>query len=53
MKFIIKDWAGNEMFDLKFKSFDDAWEFLYEKFPDDHEKEEDNQELQEYYVEEA
>lgn len=44
MKFIIKDWAGNILnfkgkFDLptfavpmKFNSFDDAWEYIYEHF---------------------
>lgn len=53
MKFIIKDWAGNEMFDKRFKSFDDAWEFLYEQFPDDGEKDADEQDLQEYRVEEV
>lgn len=37
-KFIIQDWAGNEMFDGKeFKTFEDGWEFLYETFPNGNE----------------
>jgi hypothetical protein len=42
--FVIKDWAGNTMNYGQFHSFDDAWEYLQEKF----ESEED---LQEYFVE--
>ncbi len=30
-QFIIKDWAGNEMFDETFSDFDDAWSFLTRK----------------------
>src|SRR5208282_1594926 len=37
-KWIIKDWAGNHCFPKeKFDHFDDAWGFLYEKYPDDEE----------------
>ena len=43
-KFIIEDWAGNHLFRNKtFKSFDDGFDFLQEKFPD-------NNDLQEYWV---
>lgn len=35
VKFIIRDWMGNICFGGKeFESFEDGWEFLYEKFPD-------------------
>ena len=35
-RFIIQDWAGNELTDFgTFKSFDDAWEFLLSKFDND------------------
>jgi hypothetical protein len=49
-KFIIVDWADNHCFtNYVFKSFEDAWSFLYSKFPavegDDRENE-----LDEYYV---
>ena len=45
MKYAIKDWAGNVCFNRKeFDSFQDAWGFLYETFP------EDEEELQEYKV---
>jgi hypothetical protein len=51
-KFIIQDWAGNIMFHGKtFKTFEDAWEFLYEKFPNDGDLPRDEQYLQEFYVE--
>jgi len=41
---IIKDWAGNKPFpDKKFKTFQDAWEFIYGKFPDE-------EDWQEFYV---
>lgn len=34
--FIIKDWAGNICFaDKYFETFEDAWDFLYETFPDE------------------
>ena len=34
-KFIIKDWAGNIMFNGKeFVSFDDGWAYIYEKIED-------------------
>lgn len=45
MKYVIKDWAGNILFnDLKFADFETAWEYLYEFF-----HEEDN--FEEYHVE--
>ena len=46
MKYLISDWAGNVLFDGQtFDSFNDAWGFLYEQFPDwEHEDFED------YYV---
>lgn len=34
MKYIIEDWAGNHLFKGKeFDSFEDGWDFLYNKFP--------------------
>ena len=39
MEYIIKDWAGNDIED-NFKTFDDAWEYIYENF-----EEEDYEEL--------
>ena len=37
MKYIIIDWAYNICFNGQdFKTFDDAWEFIYEKFPNGH-----------------
>ena len=46
-KFIIKDWCGNILFNYKvFKTFDDAWEFLYEFFPDE-------ENFDDYYVDEV
>jgi len=43
-KFIIIDWANNHLFRSKeFKSFEDGWEFLYIKFPDE-------EDLGDYYV---
>ena len=49
-KFIIVDWADNHCFtNKKFNSYDEAWEFIYCKFPvldnDDRENE-----LDSYYV---
>lgn len=36
MKYIIKDWADNVMFDGKeFDSFEDGWGFIYESIDDD------------------
>lgn len=44
-KWIIKDWAGNHCFPKEeFNDFEDAWGFLYEKYPEDEEA------LQEYEV---
>ncbi len=32
--FIIQDWAGNECFQgSTFKTFEDAWEYIYERDP--------------------
>lgn len=40
-KYVIFDWAGNRLSKHgTFKSFDDAWEYIYKKFP-----EEDHQDL--------
>ncbi len=34
--FIIQDWAGNHMFPSQtFNTFEDGWEFVREKFPDE------------------
>lgn len=45
MKYTIKDWAGNFCFNRKeFDSFEDAWSFLYETFPNSEE------DLGEYHV---
>ena len=42
--FIIKDWAGNQCFGgIEFTTFEDAWEYIYEKFDDE-------EEYQEYQV---
>ena len=50
MKWIIKDWAANHLFPEKeFDSFEDAWEFLYETFREEMEKDEEF--FQDYYVE--
>lgn len=38
MKYLIQDWAGNVLFQGKeFDSFEDAWGFIYEQFPNDEE----------------
>lgn len=53
MKYVIKDWAGNTCFYGKsFATFENGWDFLYEKFQhlSDNEAE---QEYQEYSVVEA
>lgn len=48
-KFIIQDWAGNVLFDgREFPSFEDAWGFIYDTFPD-----QDEDFYGEYYVEEV
>lgn len=45
-KFIIKDWADNTCFKgIEFESFDNAWAYLMDKFPDDITKD-----LDEYHV---
>ncbi len=48
--YVIEDWAGNKPWpDKEFKTFEDAWEFLYQLYPP---TEEDNEreELQEFEV---
>ena len=45
-KFIVKDWTGREMDFGTFRTFDDAWDYLYKKFKDD-------DDLQEYFVEQV
>lgn len=48
-KFIIKDWADNICFNgLEFDDFEDAWGFIYEKFPDGDE----DRTFDDYFVEE-
>ena len=43
-EYYIKDWAGNYMFDyITFPTYEDASEFLLEKFPED-------EDLQEFYI---
>jgi len=49
--FVITDWANNIMPWGAFQSFDDAWDYLFNKFPCDDLKPCDGQDLQEYYVE--
>jgi len=49
--FVITDWANNIMPWGAFQSFDDAWDYLFNKFPCDDLKPCDEQDLQEYYVE--
>lgn len=45
MKFIIEDWAGNVLFNGKeFDSFEDGWEFLFKRFPDE-------EDFSDYFVE--
>jgi len=45
--FLIEDWAGNLCFEGKeFPTFDDAWEYIYERFPNGDE----TGEWDEYYV---
>lgn len=48
MKYIIQDWAGNTMSWGKFKSFEDAEDFLCEKLDDDYETDRG-----EYYITEV
>lgn len=50
-KFIIKDWINNTCFFGKtFDSFEDAWEYIYEKDPNE---KEDEYYYDDYYVEEV
>lgn len=45
-RYVIQDWAGNLMFGGKtFKSFDDAWSFIYDQFRDRQDAEEIFQDL--------
>lgn len=47
MKFHIIDWMSNVLFGGKtFDSFDEAWGFIYEQFPDE-------EEFDDYYVVQA
>jgi hypothetical protein len=44
MKFKIVDWMNNRMFpDKVFNTFENGWEFIYEKFPNE-------EDLSDYYV---
>ena len=53
--YIIKDWAGNQVYKEKFNSYDDAWSYLYNKFPvtynDDGTQDDREEELDEFWVE--
>ena len=43
-KFKIVDWMNNRLFPNKvFKTFEDGWSFIYEKFPNE-------EDLSDYYV---
>lgn len=34
--FVVVDWANNALFGgMSFPSFDDAWGYIYEQFPDE------------------
>jgi hypothetical protein len=33
MKYIIIDDFGNQLYNVSFNDYDDAWSFVYEKFP--------------------
>jgi hypothetical protein len=50
MKYIIKDWAGNEMPFGEFETAEDAWEYLYIKFEHIDNEEDLLTELSEYFV---
>lgn len=48
MRYVIKDWTGKECFHGKrFKTFDDAWGFLLETFPNG----DDDNTFDDYFVE--
>jgi hypothetical protein len=54
-KYIIEDWANNHCFtDKIFKSYEDGWDFLYNKFPvitlPDGTKDDQEEELDSYFV---
>lgn len=52
MKYFIKDWAGNVLFDGKtFNSFEDGWDFLYVHFADVPEKDTSDGFFDDFYVE--
>lgn len=52
--FIIQDWAGNQLFPCKtFESFEDGWDFLYEKIDNseyDRTQNDNDDNYQEYFV---
>lgn len=52
--FIIQDWAGNQLFPGKtFESFEDGWDFLYEKIDNseyDRNQNDNDDNYQEYFV---
>lgn len=49
-KYVIYDWAGNEMFNGKsFKTFEDGWDYLYLLFPGNDEDDQE-EELGEFQV---
>ena len=41
--YIIEDWAGNEIFSPTFESFEEALQWIHEKFPEE-------EDWEEYYV---
>jgi hypothetical protein len=50
-KWIIVDWTSTRCFsDKRFKSYEDAWEFLYSEFPSTETGDDREDELGEYYV---
>lgn len=54
-KYIIKDWTGIKMYDKLFNSYEDAWDYLYTKFPVTYNKDgsqnDREEELDEFWVE--
>lgn len=54
MKYIIKDWADNHLFqDEVFDSYEEGWEFIYENVDNsvyDETLDDDDSVYQEYYV---
>jgi hypothetical protein len=50
-KYIIQDWAGNRVFqNEEFRSYEDAWEYLYNQFRHLNDSDFEDQ-LGEFYVE--